>query len=78
MGVPSDPDALVFLSLGARVEGMRLLPHLWVQILCSRRYPGPPVLGLTPILTLDPSPAMLSMVHDYDLVTGGNHEGRKP
>ena len=44
----------------------------------SRRYPGPPILRLTPILTLDPSPAMLSMVHDYDLATGGNHEGRKP
>ena len=42
-------------------------------------FPGPSlVLRLNPTLTLDPSPAMLSMVHDYDLATGENHEGRKP
>ena len=44
--------------------------------------PRPLVLRVNPTLTLDPSldpsPAMLSMVHDYDLVTGENHEGRKP
>ena len=42
-------------------------------------FPGPSlVLRLNPTLTLDPSPAMLSMVHDYNLATGTNHEGRKP
>ena len=65
----------------------RLMQRSEKPIICTSLAVGSIVVGVIPrplelrlnlTLTLYPSPAMLSMVHDYNLATGTNHEGRKP